>query len=322
GYDVVDTKLIVLPAEAEQIRQIFELYLERGSLLATVAELNCRGWTTKSWTTKKGVVRGDLPFGKTKLHQLLTNVTYLGKIKYKDEVHEGQHEAVIDRDTFESVQKRLGQNGPSQGASARNKHGGLLRGLLHCASCNCGMIHTYTSKGTRRYRYYVCARAQQQGWKACPAPSLAAPEIERFVVDQIRCIGRDPELVAATVAETRRQTDDAIRRLKRERVALERQRRDDAANGVDGETTIRIAEIKSEIGLLAGSVPSHGDIVEALGRFDGVWESLTPNEQAETFGLLIEHVQYDAGRGNVGISFKATGLKSLESPSVLEETAA
>jgi site-specific DNA recombinase len=64
-----------LPSEADQIRQIFELYLEKESLIATAEELNRRGWTTKTWTTKKGIRRGGLPFGKTKLHQLLTNVT-------------------------------------------------------------------------------------------------------------------------------------------------------------------------------------------------------------------------------------------------------
>src|SRR5688500_17794016 len=60
GYDVVDTKLVVLPSEAERVRQIFELYLDRQSLLATVEELNRRGWTTKTWTTKKGIHRGGL----------------------------------------------------------------------------------------------------------------------------------------------------------------------------------------------------------------------------------------------------------------------
>jgi phage host-nuclease inhibitor protein Gam len=138
----------------------------------------------------------------------------------------------------------------------------------------------------------------------------------------MRCIGRDPELVAATVAETRRQTDEAIQRLKRERAALERQRRDDKADGADGEAAIRIAEIKKEIGKLAENVPSHGDVAEALGRFDEVWDALSTIEQAEAFGLLIQCVQYDAGSGSVSITFNATGLKALETVVALEETAA
>jgi hypothetical protein len=49
GFDVVDGKRVVLPSEAEQVRQIFGLYLQNGSLLATVKELNRRAWTTKTW---------------------------------------------------------------------------------------------------------------------------------------------------------------------------------------------------------------------------------------------------------------------------------
>jgi site-specific DNA recombinase len=341
GYDVVDTKLVVMPAEAEQVRQIFELYLERESLVATAEELNRRGWTTKQWTTKKNVRRGGLPFGKTKLHQLLTNVTYLGKIRYKDEVHEGEQEAIVEADLFERVQQLLVQNGQGRGAGARNKCGAVLGGLLRCAACDCGMVHTYTSKGARRYRYYVCAHAQQRGWKTCPAPSLPAAEIERFVVDQIRCIGRDPALVAATVAETRRQTDEDIQRLKRERAVLERQRRDDAAEigrrggpeGADsaaqadiearmGIALRRLAEIRDEIGLLNVTVPSEDAVAAALADFDAVWESLSPREQAKALGLLIGRIDYDAGVSNVAITFNPTNLKILEAASKLEETAA
>jgi site-specific DNA recombinase len=275
GYAVVDTKLIVEPVEAERVQQIFELYLKSGSLLATVEDLNRRGWTTKVWTTKKGVRRGGLMFQKNRLHHLLTNVTYIGKIRYKDEVHEGEHPGIVDSEVFQRVQEQLIGNGP-RGGAARNKHAALLRGILRCAACDCGMTHTYTAKRNRRYRYYVCTKAQQQGWKQCPAPSISAPRIERFIVDQIRCIGRDRELVAATAAETRRQTDEAIQRLKRERAALERQPRDDAAAiGRSAEedddrlaelherlvtTQQRLAEIADEIARLTATTPSADEV--------------------------------------------------------------
>jgi hypothetical protein len=49
-----------------------------------------------------------------------------------------------------------------------------------------------TRNGNKRYRYYVCSAAQKKGWQTCPSKSIPAGEIERFVVDQIRCVGRDP----------------------------------------------------------------------------------------------------------------------------------
>ena len=211
GYSVVDKKLVVDPTEAEQVRQIFELYVEHQSLLDTANELNRRGWSTKRWTTKKGKPVGGFAFNKTNLHFLLTNVLYVGKVRYKDEVHAGLHEAIVDADLFDRVQQLLAHNGCSGGRDVRNKYGALLKGLLRCTACDCAMSHSYASKGNRRYRYYVCVNAQKRGWKSCPAPSVPAGEMERFVVDQIKAIGRDPAVVAATFGETGRLAEEAIK---------------------------------------------------------------------------------------------------------------
>ena len=302
GYDVVETKLVVNDVEAEQVRRMFELYLELGSLLPTVQELERRGWKTKRWTTRKGTERGGLVITKSRLYHLLTNVTYLGKIRYKEEVHEGEHEAIVEDAIFQRVRETLLGNRQNGGAAVRNKHGALLKGLVHCAACNCGMAHTYTSKGNKRYRYYVCQKAQQQGWKECPCPSVSAGELEQFVVDQIKCIGRDPGLVAATVAETRRQADEAVKRLKRERAALERQRRVDEAALAQlplandlarlaevherlGAAEQRFTEICEELGRLARDGMSEEDVASAVAEFDKVWEALTPREQTRVLQL-------------------------------------
>jgi site-specific DNA recombinase len=66
-------------------------------------------------------------FGKNALHQLLTNVAYAGKVRYKDEVHPGEHEAIIELSVFEQVQALLSRNGQNGGREVRNKHGALLR---------------------------------------------------------------------------------------------------------------------------------------------------------------------------------------------------
>ncbi len=187
GYDVRDSKLYVNEDEAARVRGIFEIYLEHQSLLATVAELDRRGWATKRWTTRKGNKRGGKPFNKNSLFKLLTNRLYLGKITYKDEVHEGEHAAIVDTEIFERVQRLLKRNGRSGGKHVRNRFGALLKGLIRCVPCDCGMVHTHATKnGNKRYRYYVCAQAQSRGWHNCPSPSVPAGELERFVVEQVK----------------------------------------------------------------------------------------------------------------------------------------
>ncbi len=93
-YNVEHTKLIVDEGEAEQVRQIFELYLEHQAMLPVVQELNRRGWATKHWVTQKGVSRGARPFTKNALHKILTNIVYIGKVRHKEDVYEVEHVAI------------------------------------------------------------------------------------------------------------------------------------------------------------------------------------------------------------------------------------
>jgi site-specific DNA recombinase len=217
GYDVDPRcfRLVVNEAEAERVRAIFALYLEHQALLPVVQELGRRGWTTKRWRTRKGHERGGQAFDRTKLYRLLTNVTYTGQVRYKDEVHSGEHPAIVDGGVFQRVQALLHSHGRAGGATAPGTCDALLRGLLHCASCYCAMTPSYAVKNqTKQYRYYVCSQAQKRGRQACPSRSVPAGQIEQFVVEQIRCIGRDPALLHKVLAQARQQDAPARQNWK------------------------------------------------------------------------------------------------------------
>src|SRR5258707_1072556 len=126
GYDLDPrgAKLLVNEDEVARVRAIFALYLEHQALLPTVRELNRRGWTTKRWVNKAGQERGGRPFDRTNLHRLLTNVVYAGKVRYKDEVHDGEQPALVDDDTWQKVQALLRGHGRAGGGPA-----GPARGL-------------------------------------------------------------------------------------------------------------------------------------------------------------------------------------------------
>jgi len=72
-------------------------------MIPLIKELDRRGWLNKRWTTRKGRERGGKPFAKTKLHKLLTNITYAGKIRYKNEIHGGEHAAIVDPAIWQRV---------------------------------------------------------------------------------------------------------------------------------------------------------------------------------------------------------------------------
>ena len=216
GYDVDPrgSKLVVNEEEAARVRTIFELYVQHQSMIATIKELDQRGWFNKRWTTRKGTTRGGLPFTKANLYKLLTNVTYLGKLKYKDEVHDGEHAAIVSPDLWQRVQSLLQHNGRTGGTSVRNQFGAILKGILRCVPCDCAMSPSHsTRKGTKRYRYYVCTKAQKRGWHNCPSKSIPAPEIERFVVEQIKAVGRDPGFLREVVDQARIQAQSHLGQL-------------------------------------------------------------------------------------------------------------
>jgi site-specific DNA recombinase len=218
GYDVHPNggALVVNDAEAARVRAIFGLYLELGSLLPVVEELERSGWRLKQWTTRDGKIAGGKPFTRARLHQLLTNITYTGQVRHRGEVYPGEQDAIIDGELWEKVQARLRGNAPGRGRSLRNKYGALLKGIVRCGTCNVGMVHTYTQKDARLYRYYVCVKAHQRGWTQCATRSVSAPELEQAVIDQIRGIGRNPMMLTAVMQHLEQQE---VHDARREEVA-------------------------------------------------------------------------------------------------------
>ncbi len=208
GYDVAPKSgaLLVNPVEAERVRKIFRLYLRLGGLIAVLEELERREWRMKAWTTRDGVLRGGSRFSKTTLHALLTNVAYSGRVQFEGRLFDGEHERIVDADTFNRVQARLHRKASKGERKVRNKHGALLKGLVECGSCGGAMIHTYVQKKTTRYRYYVCAIAHQRGWNKSETRSVSAPELEGAVINQLRNFARDPAVfseVLKRIAEGR-----------------------------------------------------------------------------------------------------------------------
>jgi site-specific DNA recombinase len=338
GYDI-DPKgyrLVVDEEEAAMVRAIFALYLEHEALLPVVQELERRGWTSKRYVNKAGKECGGTAFDKTSLHRLLTKIIFTGKVKYKDEVHDGEHQAIVDPAVWERVQALLRRNGRCGGATDRNESGALLKGRMYCASCGNAMTPAHTTKGDRRYRYYTCTTAQKRGWNACPTKSIPAGDVEQFVVDQIQCIGKDPLLLQQTLAQARVQEEARVAELETEQRTLERDQArwhaelrklaarlgpedaDDPVISRLADLQDRLAQVekralgvREQIESIRKERIDEAEATEALQAFHPVWQTLTPREQARVIALLIERVDYDGSQGKIAIRFYPTAIKAL-----------
>ena len=190
GYDIDPEggRLLVNSQEAKQVNEIFRLYVEHQSRNKVLGELDRRGLRTKRWTTRKGRERGGNLFSKSTLSHLLRHRYYVGKVRYRDKTYQGEHEAIVDRGVFAQAQRLLRRARLQR--HVRRRSGALLGGLVYCAACDVLMTATYTSKGSRRYRYYQCTSAPREGQPPCRQASVPAPRIERVVVGGVRAFGR------------------------------------------------------------------------------------------------------------------------------------
>ena len=338
GYDLDPRgqRLAVNAEEAERVRAVYALFLKHEPLPHVVRELEARGWSNKRWRTRSGRESGGDPFSKVGLRRLLSNVLYAGKVRYKEEVHDGEQPALVDPAVFRRAHELLHGAGRSGGAPARGGLGPLLRGLLRCVPCGCAMTPSHSAKGVRRYRYYTCTRAQKRGWDACPSKSLPADEIERLVLERIRGLGRDPALLREILAQARGEEEARGVELEAEQRGLERALGGWQAEvrnlslhirpGEDNNSVVaRLADLQERIGLVEGRVRkvreqihairdrmlNETEAATALSPFDPLWGTLNPAEQARVVGLLVERVDYDGGKGKVTISFHPTGVRAL-----------
>ena len=189
GYDVVDKKLETNPAEAKQIKTIFERYVDLGSVTDLVDDLKERNITTKRWTSAKGNPQGGKRFQRGALYNLLQNKLYLGEVEYKDNVYSGQHKAIIYKPLWDAVQQRLETNRRRTNEVKAKRTSYLLEGIIHDSKGNI-MSPTYSvKKGNRRYPYYVSAPLN--GKRKIPVgevPRVPAQAIDDLIRDRVATI--------------------------------------------------------------------------------------------------------------------------------------
>src|SRR6516165_2121356 len=318
GYDVDPQvlRLVVDSTEATRVRAIFDLYLEHQALLPVVRALERRGWRTKVWVTRKGRKLGGQAFVKTNLHKLLTNATYAGKLRYKKELHNGEHPAIVDPAKWQKVQELL-QRHRHRGSAERNRSGAILKGLLYCRPCGCAMSPTYSSKGSKSYRYYVCSHAQQRGWEHCPSQSVPAGPMERIVLEQIAKVGQDPDRLKKILLEASKQRRTRLADLESERRRLERERQvlteslppkagnRDIHPGLEtvqeniGHLERRLAENNQQVLLHQQPGFEAAQAAQALAALEQVIGSLPQAEQARFIRSAVKRADYDGGQGKL-----------------------
>ena len=136
------------PERAAVVRRAFELYAHHNHTVDTLGEA----------LVAEGVFYcPSMPkFHRSKLYTLLTDRSYIGEIRHKDQWLPGTHEPIVERATWDRVQKLLGQG------LYRSHQMTYASELIECGHCGCpitGESKTKKTKsGDRDYVYYRCTK--------------------------------------------------------------------------------------------------------------------------------------------------------------------
>lgn len=171
GYKIEDHKLVIDPATAHIVQEAFELYASG----ETVAEI-CRQFNVKGYRTAKGV-----EFNRNSFKSMFKNERYVGVYTYRDIRIEGGVPAIISKELFEEVGRRLTKNAEAP-ARGKAKVDYLLAGKLFCGHCGGSMNgESGTSKTGAIHNYYTCYTRKRH--QRCEKKPLRKDWIE-YVVAQ------------------------------------------------------------------------------------------------------------------------------------------
>ncbi|WP_298125250.1 recombinase family protein [Brevundimonas sp.] len=202
GYDADGRTLKINEAEAETVRHIFARYLEVKSVHVLKRELDKAGIVSKRVIYADGRTVGARPFGRGALFALLSNPLYLGKIRHKQEVHDGLHPPIIDPAVFEAAQAIMAANRVKRGPGSQRRAEATLVGKLFDETGRPMTPVFAIGRGGKRYRYYVAAGLQRGTPDTAGAiRRLPGPQTEALVSNLVDRLVEDgvAVFVAATV---------------------------------------------------------------------------------------------------------------------------
>ena len=192
GYRLVDGKMVIMPEEAELVRQIYDLYLS-GKGLSAIAKTLCAEYDN---------LRDATHFTPCLIRKILRNEKYVGDMllqkTYSDDfrtkrrrINHGElrayyiresHTGIIERDVYDRVQKEMARRKElyAKGRTNTNAKKHLFAGLIQCGYC--GHFYRYTNDKNYGKSLWICPTYYYIGKAACPSQRI----LESVLIEKTR----------------------------------------------------------------------------------------------------------------------------------------
>lgn len=203
--------LVIDEYAAKIVRKIYRLYLSGygkariGSVLSSEGILIPTRYKTEVLGENyhnANVLETTNTWSYQTIHTILNNETYIGHLvqnkvntlSYKDKkkkvlpkekwiIVKNTHEAIIEPETFELVQKLQKTRTKSVSAMEEN---GIFSGLIYCADCKHAMLRKYARRGDRGFTGYICKTYKTHGKRFCASHSINTGSLEEAVLTSIK----------------------------------------------------------------------------------------------------------------------------------------
>ena len=202
-------KLIIDDEAAENVKMIFNLFLDGSSIRSIAVYMNENNYLTPSdYKRSKGFKdRHFSSTGKPKwdsigIKRILTNQMYVGDLvqkqteivsykvnicrkvdKEKRIIVQNTHEPIISRDCFNKVQSLLSRD--TRVCTSTNKLD-IFSGFCKCGDCRRGMNKKHIHQPYKDYYYYVCSTFKKSGSKACSKHAIRVDKVKDVVFAVIK----------------------------------------------------------------------------------------------------------------------------------------
>lgn len=194
GYRVENRQLVIVPEEAEIVREIFRRFISGDAMFRIAKDLSGRGIRTH---------RGN-PFENRTIDYILNNPVYLGKLRwtptgrtrrnFKNEdsiIADALHEPIIDAETWDAAQARCAELKKSYKRygkpSSERKH--WLCGVVRCSACGATLIwaNPHFMK-CNNYAHGRCTTTQHIAVEALEESFLAQLQHDLTFAESVACV--------------------------------------------------------------------------------------------------------------------------------------
>lgn len=288
-----DNLPVPVPEEAAIVRLMFEQYAAGQSSFRDIADaVNARGFLTRNKRKSSifGLV-GPRPFTDDSVRDIVTNPFYKGMVRYRGEVRNGKHEAIVAAELWQRCEQVRLSHAKRARSWQKSFRPYLLKGLARCADCG---ERLQSTTATNR-AYYRCGGAQRG--VGCHGRSVAAAVIDEQVDALMRGLAL-PSAWQRHALGAWGNLDDRMRAAtERDRAASKLQRLGKA--WVDGTITdAEYRQMKTELEALVHAYiePVERDVFAAgrlLERMPELWDKMTIEEKTGVLGDVFEAVVVD-----------------------------